>query len=48
MTHLDIHEYWHEQEAELTTFLRCTTWQPGPATEGTGTTWIELYALFRA
>ena len=46
ITYIDIPEYWHEQEAELTTFWR-TKWQPRPATEGTGTTWLEFDVTYR-
>ena len=45
---LQVPEGWLTDEAELCAFCAATKWLPGKAIEGSGTAWIEIYALYRA
>ena len=44
---LDIPSGWHDEEAELCAFWAATKWLPGSPIENSGTSWIEIFALFR-
>ena len=48
LTLLTVPKSWRDEEAELVVFWSATKWLPGDASELSGTSWVEIYALYRS